>query len=127
MAQEQESQNKLRSIHIDLEERYLQTESQDGTLLRFRYNSEGIFLSLLQTGSLEAAARQVLMTSQPEAEAVRAETVDQVSEGAPAPRERTAPLVIPGKLHSKPVEGRVDGKGNPTAWGKILGHLKDHE
>src|SRR5215213_173085 len=127
MSQEQESQTKLRSIHIDLEERYIETQARDGTLLRFSYNSEGIFLSLLQTGSLEAAARQLLMTSQPEAEPAQAETVDQVNEPAPTHREKSAPLVIPGKLHSKPVEGRPDGKGNPTAWGKILGHLKDHQ
>jgi hypothetical protein len=127
MSQEQESQSKLRTIYVDLEGRYIETQAQDGTVLRFSYSPEGIFLSLLQTGTLEGATQRLLVTSQPEAEAARAEAVDQVNEPAPARREKTAPLIIPGKLQTTPVEGRTDGKGNPTAWGKILGHLKDRE
>jgi hypothetical protein len=125
MAQEQESQNKLRSIHIDLEERYIETQAQDGTLIRFSYNPEGIFLSLLQTGSLEGAAQRLLVTSQPEA--VNTEVAGQVNEPAPARREKTPALVLPGRLKNQPSEGRPDGHGKPTAVAHFLAHLEGQE
>jgi hypothetical protein len=128
MAQEQEGQlNKLRTIHVDLEQRSAQFEFEDGTVERWVYNSEGIFRSLIQTGNLEVAARQLLVTSQPEVESARAEKVDQVNEPAPARREKTPALVLPGRLKNQPSEGRPDGGGKPTAVAHFLAHMEGQE
>ena len=126
MTQEQEGQlNKLRTIHIDLEQRSAQIEFQDGTVERWIYNSEGIFRSLLQSGSLESEARRLLATSQPETGS--AEAVEQLNDPAPARREKAPSQVLSGRLQGQPREGNPDGNGKPTAWAKFLAHIEGHE
>src|SRR4051794_33784777 len=119
--QEREQINKLHEIRINLEQGFVQTEFADGTIERYSYNSDGIFRSILQSGSLEAAARRLLATSQAEAE-----MVDQDEQQPPAAvqQEKSTARVLSGKLQDQPREGMPDGKGNPTAWAKFLAHIE---
>src|SRR5215208_634422 len=128
MSQEKEAPlNKLRTIHIDLEQMSAQIEFQDGTLERWVYNSEGIFRSLLQSGSLEVAARRLLVASQPEATSIGVETVEGANETAPVRKEKAPALVLPGRLKNQPAEGRPDGQGKPTAIAQFLAHMDGRE
>src|SRR3954453_16512260 len=113
MSGEQEQEpNKLREIRINVEQSFVHTEFADGTIERYSYNSDGIFRSILQSGSLEAAARRLLATSQAEAEAI-----DQAEEAqqSAAQQEKSPARVLTGRLQDQPREGRPDSKGNPTA------------
>ena len=143
MAHESEgSINKLRSIHIDLDERVIETLAQDGIAIRFTFSPDGVFQQLLTGGSLEGAAQRLLSASQPE----RASETDAVIEGetsaatdagveapastaqeAAAPREKQPALVLPGRLQTTPMEGRPDGREKPTAWARFLAHMDGQE
>jgi hypothetical protein len=131
MAQESEaSTSKIRSIHIDLEERSIETLAHDGLVTRFTFGPEGVFEQLLVPGSLEGAARRLLSIAQPE---TKAETDAGVESPAPddqkaaVPRERQPALVLPGRLQTRPMEGRPDGHGKSTAWARFLAHMDGQE
>jgi len=135
MAHEPEgSINKLSSIHIDLEERFIETLTQDGIAIRFTFSPEGVFQQLLQHGSLEGAARRLLSASQPETEGdpnamtdAGVESPAPATQEASAPREKQPALVLPGRLQTTPMDGRPDGRGKPTAWARFLAHMDGQE
>jgi hypothetical protein len=131
----------LKSIHIDLEARSVETLAQDGVVVRFTFSPEGVFQQLLAGGSLEGAARRLLEVSQPDA--TERETAAETDAGVLSParsiqeasaqevsaasREKQPALVLPGRLQTKPMDGRPDGRGKPTAWARLLAHLEDRE
>lgn len=131
MAQESEASiSRIRSIHIDLEERSIETLAHDGLVTRFTFGPEGVSQQLLAPGSLEGAARRLLAIAQPEigAEAdAGVESTDRTTQEAAAPRERQPALVLPGRLQTRPMEGRPDGRGKPTAWARFLAHMDSQE
>jgi hypothetical protein len=127
MAQEsEESISKLRSIHIDLEEQSIETLAQDGVIVRLTFSPEGVFQQLLRSGSVEGASQRLLSASEGQPDTAP-EANDQVNPEAPAKREKQPALVLPGKLQTKPAEGRPDGRGNPTAWARFLAHMEGQE
>lgn len=135
MAGESEASiSRIQSIHIDLEAQSIETLAHDGIVVRFTFSPEGIFQQLLAGGSLEGATRRLLSASRPEAEGeTKAETDAGVESPAPAteeaaaPREKQPALVLPGKIQTKPMEGRPDGRGKPTAWARFLAHMDGQE
>src|SRR5215210_4897608 len=55
MAEQQPGSQRLRSIKLDLEKRYLQVEATDATILRLRLTPQGIAWELLQPPTITTA------------------------------------------------------------------------
>jgi hypothetical protein len=126
---------------------------RDDELVRFRfYLPPGLQQLLTTYPPAERAARTLLTTGQAEpegsppaesqrsaaffqsapvdgtfstADLARARLADQPV--SPAAQEKNPTLVVPGRLQTKPQDGRPDRQGKPTAWAHLLGHIEGRE
>jgi hypothetical protein len=107
----------LKAIHIVL-------EAEDGRLTKLTFAPDGTFDLVSQIAASSGAA-----ITERSVERLAAEAESQAQDDAkPAPtKEKSPTTVIPGKLQSKPVEGRPDRHGKPTAYARLLGHLQGEE
>src|SRR5215210_9529850 len=122
------TENEIISIRISLKEGFIETRAKDGSGIRQEFGT-GVAIQLTPFGKDgEGAARKALAASQPEGESSPLpDPVDQASEAAPARREKSPAIVLPGRLKSTPVDGRPDGHGKPTAWAHFLAHIDGQE
>jgi hypothetical protein len=123
---------------------------RDHELVRFRFFLPPGLQQLLSTQPLtEQAVRTLLVTGQAEpagpiaaehqrsaaffqsspvdgtfsmADLARARLADQPV--TPPAQEKNPTLVVPGRLQTKPQDGRPDRQGKPTAWAHLLGHIE---
>jgi hypothetical protein len=126
---------------------------RDDELVRFRFFLPPGLQQLLATHPLaERAVRTLLTTSQaepetpPPAESQRSAAffnsapVDGTFSSSDLARahpehqpasstahEKNPTLVVPGRLQTKPQDGRPDRQGKPTAWAHLLGHVEGRE
>ncbi len=126
---------------------------RDDEVVRFRFFLPPGLQQLLATHPLaERAVRTLLTTSQTEpegprpaesqqsaaffqsspvdgtfstADLARARLADQPV--SPTAREKNPTLVVPGRLQTKPQDGRPDRQGKPTAWAHLLGHIEGRD
>src|SRR3712207_4291285 len=108
------NENEVTHIRINLKEGFIETRTKDGSGIRQEFRT-GVAIQLTPFGKDgEGAARKALAASQPEAEpSPPPDQVDQASEAAPAHREKSPAVVLPGRLKSTPIEGRADSHGKP--------------
>ena len=109
----------LKAIHIVL-------EATDGRLTKLTFTPDGSFDLVSQITrfagvpiterSVERLTDDVVGGPQPQAETQPTPT-----------KEKSPTTVIPGTLHSKPVEGLPDRNKKPTAYARMLGHLEGEE
>jgi hypothetical protein len=121
------SQEKITSIRINIKEGFMETRSEDGSGLRVDLATGDVLQQIPFGKDGAGATRRALAASQPEPEAPLPDPVEQASEAAPARREKSPAIVLPGRLKSTPVAGRSDGHGKPTAWAHFLAHLDGQE
>ena len=110
----------LRAIHIVL-------EAADGRLTKLTFTPDGSFDLVSQIARFSG----VPITER------SVERLTAEAEAAPEPQAQESPqstskgksptTVIPGTLHSKPVEGKLDRNKKPTAYARMLGHLEGEE
>jgi hypothetical protein len=155
MAQEQEKEPvQLTHIGLDLTTGVGSLIGlRDDELVRFRFFLPPGLQQLLSTDPLaERAARTLLTTShaQPKgrtpAESARSAAFFQSApvDGtfsmadlarhhpeeqpvSPPAQEKNPTLVVPGRLQTKPQDGRPDRQGKPTAWAHLLGHIEGRD
>jgi hypothetical protein len=59
------------------------------------------------------------------ADLARAHPADQSV--SPTAQEKNPTLVVPGRLQTKPQDGRPDRQGKPTAWAHLLGRIEGRD
>lgn len=164
--------SRLRSVHIDLEARVIETLAHDGLVTRFTFRSDGVFQQLITNGALDAVTRRLLLADQPADSPVDSDLTEHgpadpgvapsshlapgrlldeqtstphgavveaagevLAPSSPAvpasslqdtvrSREKQPALVLPGRLQTRPLEGRPDSRGKPTAWARFLAHVE---
>jgi hypothetical protein len=119
MAEQQPDPQRLRSIKLDLEKRYLQVESSDATILRLSLTPQGIAWELLQPPTI-TTARAVDKLADATDEADQAET-------STLGKEKTPTQTFTGKVKGQVREGRPDSSGKKTAWARVAVHEEDQE
>lgn len=115
MAEERESRE-VSSLHLDIKSRRLLTVLEDQSVLQFTLTPD---LRLLYDGrfgaaaSPEATARQeILQQPSPTESAVETPQAPE----APRTPEKQPIQTLTGRIMQDVQPGRVDGRGNPTAW-----------
>ncbi len=110
MTDEEPNPQKLRSIKLDLEKRYLQFESTDATAIRLSLTPEGIRWELLQPPTITTARAVDRL-------------VDAAEEEAPSEGKEKEPIqTLTGKLKGIVKEGRPDRQGKKTAYAPMAVH-----
>jgi hypothetical protein len=155
MAQEQEKEPvQLTHVGLDLHTGVVSLfGARSDELVRFRFFLPPGLQQLLSTQPwTEQAVRTLLVTGQAEpgaptsaeserspafygsaavdgtfsmADLTRARLADQPV--APTAQEKNPTLVVPGRLQTKPQDGRPDRQGKPTAWAHLLGHIEGRD
>ena len=124
MAQEQRPEVgpvPLKAIHIVL-------EAADGRLTKLTFTPDGSFDLVSQIARFSGVPITERSVERLTAEAEAAPEPQAQESPQPAPTKERAPTtVIPGTLHSKPVEGKLDRNKKPTAYARMLGHLEGEE
>src|SRR5215212_6451607 len=121
MAEQQPDPQRLRSIKLDLEKRYLQIESTDATIVRLSLTPQGIAWELLQPPTITTAraVERLVETAGTPADAEPAATAED--------KEKPTVYTYTGKLKGQAREGRPDASGRKTAWGRLAVHEQDQE
>lgn len=121
----------LEMVAVDLRQRMLSLQAEDGTTLRFTCTPQGVRLQLLLGGSFVPSPPGQgadPLPEQPVVESPAVEpTVTTVVDGPAGKQAKSPAEVLSGKLQTKPAEGRPDGRGNPTAWARFLAHREGIE
>src|SRR6266516_7600836 len=111
----------VEAIHYYPKQKSLVIQVEGGLSFALLQTPEGIFYELLRDGSITRRSAESLMAEG------RAQSEDAAESREVSParsKERSPTTVVPGKLQSKPVEGRPDRHGKPTAYARLLGHLE---
>lgn len=110
MAKEQDGPGiPLTGIYIDLRNRSIELEDDQGTMAKLTFTSTGtIFFSTSTAAVAEASGGQ-----QPRKATERSE------------KELTVTLT--GRLKTQPKEGKPDSRGNPTAYARLAVHQEGRE
>jgi len=126
MDQEQ-SIRKIETININLQGRYIETRVEGGASLRLSFDAWEMLQHLLLSGDMEATARKLLATGEAQPDISTPPPTEQATEEAPAPRQKSPALVLPGKLKTTPIEGKPDSHDKPTATAHFLAHMEGEE
>jgi len=105
----------LSGVHLNLDERSITFEADQQPVAKVSLAPEGVIFETIPPANLPT---------------VPAETIEEIAEIAasvaepPEERRETEPrTVLPGKLKTKPREGKPDRRGNPTAWARFAAHI----
>jgi hypothetical protein len=117
MKEQQPNPQRLKSIKLDLEKRYLQIESSDATALHLSLTPEGIRWELLQPPTITTARAvdQLVETAERE--------VAPAGEG----KEKNPTVTLTGRIKGQVREGRPARDGKKTAWGLVAVHEEGSE
>lgn len=116
MSGERELSREVSSLHLDVKSRRVLAMLEDQTVLQFTLTPD---LRLLYDGrfgaaaSPEATARQEIL-QQPQVPESAVETAQAIE--APRTPEKQPIQTLTGRIMQDVQPGRVDGRGNPTAW-----------
>jgi hypothetical protein len=119
MAEGEPHLQRLRSIKLDLEKRYLQVESTDATILRLSLTPQGIAWELLQPPTITTARVVEHLVETAEGEAPTPTPADS--------KEKPTVYTYTGKLKGQVREGRPDASGRKTSWGRLAVHEEGQE
>ncbi len=100
----------LKAIHINLTDRSIEFESEQGTVAKLTFGKEGIIFN--------AAALELSTPS---------EALQSPSQEDQGKQEKEATITLTGRLKNKPKQGRADRSGNPTAYARFAAHIGDEE
>jgi hypothetical protein len=115
MAEGEPNPQRLKSIKLDLEKRYLQVESTDAVILRLSLTPQGIAWELLQPPTITTARAVERL-------------VEAAEEEAPTDgKEKTPTFTCTGKLKGQAKESRPDRSGKKTAWARLVVHEDGNE
>jgi hypothetical protein len=145
-SENQESQqHPVDAIHYYPKDKRLVIEVEGGVTFALSQNAEGLLAQLLlsQAVSQRAAVLKDDVVSATKSPQVLLESAapapEPASEAAaePAPTNPETPVasskkrenqyLLTGRLKSKPVEGKPDGRGRPTAYARFAAHLDGSE
>jgi hypothetical protein len=111
----------LTRVEFDIAGRSITLEAGDKPIARLTFSSGTIYF---QTPALSLSGDAISTAELPggipspdDAPVAEDRTID-----AEVSQERERPVVLSGRLKSKPREGRPDGRGNPTAWARLAAH-----
>jgi hypothetical protein len=122
MAEQQPDPQRLRSIKLDLEKRYLQIESTDATIVRLSLTPQGIAWELLQPPTITTARAVERAVQDADAETDPPAT----PEGAEG-KEKTPVYTFTGRIKGQVKEGRPDPQGKKTAWATFAAHEEGND
>jgi hypothetical protein len=95
----------LRSFRIELGERAVILEGEDGSLIKVEAANAALLQQIMALlGSPQPAATPPAVPTSPE-------------------KTKQGTVTLTGRLKSQPKEGRPDGAGNPTAWARFATHV----
>lgn len=97
----------LTGIYIDLKNRSIELEDEQGVAARLTFASTGTIL-FHPSGGIESIG-----VAPPEAHQPGKAT---------EPTEKECTVTLTGRLKSQPKEGKPDGRGNPTAYARLAVH-----
>ena len=102
----------LSGVHLNLDERSITFEADQQPVAKVSLAPEGVIFETIPPADLPT---------------LPAETIAEIAEPADEPpeerREPESRTVLPGKLKTKPREGKPDRRGNPTAWARFAAHI----
>lgn len=109
-------------VSLDLEQRSISFTTDDRRVATFRLAPKGlIFESPFSRTSRPDAV------DAPTSHTVETATSHEPSQQAAAENEKARASIFQGKLKSKPIPGRPDARGNPTAWARFAAHDPDQD
>jgi hypothetical protein len=130
----QPAEIRLTGMHINLVDRIVTLEAQDGRKARLSFGEPQ---TLFQAGAEQQAALPIEaatpdeLVAEPEEEAWEeppaATAPSPEADAAPDRREQQPTVVLSGRLRTKPREGRPDNQGRPTAWARLAVHEEGAE
>jgi hypothetical protein len=105
MTEQQPNPQRVKSIKLDLENRFLQIESTDASALRLSLTPQGIAWELLQPPTITTARAVDRL-------------VETAEEDPPSPedKEKRPTVTLTGRIKGQVREGRPDKLGKKTAW-----------
>lgn len=121
MTEGQPNPQRLKSIKLDLEKRYLQIESTDAVAIRLSLTPQGIAWELLQPPTITTARAVDRLIETAEAQPVAEAAIP--TEG----KEKSTIYTYTGKIKGQVREGRPDPQGKKTAWARFAVHEEGQE
>lgn len=113
---------RVTGVSLDLEQRTLSFTAADRCLATLRLAPEGLIFE-----SPASSADKVVADTISTSEAQGDENSSQAPRLGSTESEKERAIVFQGKLKSKPIPGRPDARGNPTAWARFSAHDPDQD
>jgi hypothetical protein len=114
---EPEQPRPVRVIRFYPFQRSFIVEVTDGPVFALALSRSGIFYQPLESRSLTESA----------VDPADSDLSVDTEENARSEEQRNPTTVLSGRLQGQAKEGRVDGRGRPTAWARFLAHLEGQE
>jgi hypothetical protein len=105
-------------IHYFCDDKRFVIEVAGGPVFSLTHLPDGIFYQLIEARSVSERSVERLVD-----ELERVPATDDAVVG----EQRAPTTVVPGRIQGRAKEGRVDGRGRPTAWGRFLAHIDGEE
>ena len=115
----------LTAIHVDLHERTITFEADDRSATRLTYSPRAVLYELLGTDRAATSAPEAALRQR--RQPTEAAAAHQDPQAASPSKEKAPTTVLPGKLQTKPKDGRPDRHQKPTAWAQLLAHIEGRE
>lgn len=113
MPKEQEGQGvPLTSIHINLTDRSIEFESEQGAVARLTFASSGVIFFHPGPQTIDQGPEVIASPELP---------------GIPETSEKERTMTLSGKLLTKPKEGRKDRSNKPTSYARFAAHEEGEE
>ena len=133
MSAEHESKQELplKGIYINFEERSIEFEDRHGTVGRIVFTGERTLVEgrplTLAAAREEADARAATQPDKRRAESEAAAAADIQPPARSEPREHQETVILAGTLLTQPVQGKPDGRGQPTAWARFGAQVENED
>jgi len=134
MSAEHESTQELplKGIYINFEDRSIEFEDRHGTVGRIVFTGDRLLVEgrpLTLAAAREAADERadVQHAARGERQAEGEAAADSQPPAHAEQREKQETVTLAGKLLTQPVQGKPDGRGQPTAWARFGAHVEGED